>query len=375
MAASVPTVTKIDEHEWFSHAMNNIPEATWDYGTIPPEVLDAAGEFQQMTLHELRNMLPSQPRRIIAPFIMYRVRDDKHQHEDLFDTSALQFNSDPCKRSLFQVASNYNCLELGAAWRSPIHPTYLSGLMSDTTQGPSAAGGAGAGAILRSSIHRYGPMDSRPLVLPSPDQPTAWVPHDYCADDSSAGGYINLLSQVPELADAHTNGKLYNTDETANVLPPPEKMTEDWIYNVQIGLQTGVRAQYNRGHDAQRTGLVTYRSDGPRIDQVYTSTCIHTSGVQVPREDLTDAMLEAAYDGTYLAAAIQQSRRVVLTFIGGNEFSNPKTKIIQAIVNAHEKYAQYLHPECTVMLPIYNRTWGYLASLLEVNPSVFQRET
>lgn len=368
-------IIKIEEHEWFTQAMNNTLESTWDYHTIPDDVLDAAGEFHPLTLSQLKTMLPSQPRRTDIPKIVYRVRDEHHQDDDLFDTSSLQFNSHPYKRAMFQVASNYNCLEAGAAWRNPFHPTYLSGLMSDTTQGPSAAGGAGAGAILRSSIHRYGPMEDRPNPLPPLDQPTQWVPHDYGADKTNSGGYIDLLSKVPELADMHTNGKLYNTYENVSELPRPGKLTDEWLSNVQIGLHTGVRAQYHRGHEASRTGYVKYNKYGPRIDQVYTSTCIHINSSMPARPDLTDALLKAAYEGTYLAAAIQQNKQLVLTFIGGNEFANPKDKIVQAMVNAHQKYAKYLHPECTVLLPIYDRNWVNMASWLDSHPTVFSRET
>lgn len=371
--SQVPYIT-VDEMEWFSHSMGGTIEPAWDYGTIPPEVMDAAGEFHPLTLHELRAMLPANYRRNDQPRIIYRVRDDKHRDDDLFDTSALQFNSDPNCRALFQVASNYDALELGSAWQNPFNPSYLTGLMSDTTQGPSAAGGAGAGAILRSSIHRFGPIEDRPKTLPSVDQPVTWVPHDYSEDEGTAGGYINMLSKVQELADAHTHGKLFNVKDVVADLPAVGNLTEDWAYNVQIGLHMGVRAQYHRGKYAQETGMVKYNKDGPRIDQVYTSTCIYSYGQKPAREDLTDALLKAAYDGTYMAAAVQQNRKLVLTFIGGNEFANPKPNIIQAMINAHIQYSRYLHPNCTVSLPIYDRNWGYLASLMDAYPTVFQRE-
>ena len=55
---------------------------------------------------------------------------------------------------IVQVASNFNAHECGGERGSPLHPDYLIGLMSDSTQGPSAAGGAAAGAVLRVAQHK-----------------------------------------------------------------------------------------------------------------------------------------------------------------------------------------------------------------------------
>lgn len=367
-------------YEWADAALD-MPEYTWDYDKIPDGVLDAAGTFNMLSLHQLQAMLPSQPRRQLAPMITYRVRDKNHPNDDLFDTSALQYDCPPHCRTLFQVASNYNCLELGKPWGNPFNGTYLNGLMIDSTQGPSAAAGAGAGAIMRTSIHKWGPLDDRPALAPVDTtdvidlnlaRQSVRSPTDY--SKTEMGGYINLLSDVPELANIAVNGKLYNNKKTSKILPSNSTMDDAWIYNIKVGIQEGVRAQYYRGPYRCHDGYCIYNKDGTRIDQVYTSTCIIDSSKSA-NDNFTKAMLKAAYDGTYLTAVAQQSRRLVLTFIGGHAFNNPMRLIIQAIVDAHEKYGQYLHSQCKIVLPIYDTNWGYISSLLDSNHDIFSRES
>jgi len=369
----------IDAIEWANKALG-ISEFKWDYANIPTNILDAAGTFNMLTLHQLRAMLPTQYKRDTAPYIIYRVRDSNHKNDDLFDTNALQYDSHQYNRPLFQVASNYNCIELANSWDNPFNGTYLSKIMIDSTQGPSASGGAGSGAILRNSIHRWGPLDERPLLDDIAVNNTTDLDsnnievnrqRDYSKDN--IGGYINLLSEVPELANIAVNGKLHNNKKISKLVPIYNMHDETWIYNIRVGIQEGVRAQYYRARERCYDGYCIYNEYGPRIDQVYTSTCIIESASSA-NNSFTKAMLKAAYDGTYLAAVKRQSKELILTLIGGNAFNNPIKLIIEAMAEAHEKYGKYLHPKCKVLLPIYNENWGYICSIIENNANIFKRE-
>jgi hypothetical protein len=87
-----------------------------------------------------------------------------------------------------------------------------------------------------------------------------------------------------------------------------------------------------------RVGLhtdVTVRrlpSPQPVIDQVFVSTGIQTS--RKP-SDLVQTCLNAAYEGAYLCAAERQSRKLVLTAVGGS-FQNNTRQIAEAMLRAHE---------------------------------------
>ncbi len=93
-----------------------------------------------------------------------------------------------------------------------------------------------------------------------------------------------------------------------------------------------------------------YNPQGPRINQVFTSTCICEN---LRPNSLSRTLLEAAYEGTYLCAVVTQAPLVVLTLIGGGVFNNNHELIIQAMVKAHDKYAPYLAKDCIIKLPIF----------------------
>lgn len=128
---------------------------------------------------------------------------------------------------------------------------YLSNLTDDITQGPAAAGGAIAGAILRL--------------------------HTCCA--------TSTYGKVPS-------------------------------------------SGFNARRVAHRCGRRRLPSPQPVIDQVFVSTCIQTS--RKP-SDLAQTCLTAAYEG----AAERQSRKLVLTAVGGS-FQNNTRQIAEAMLRAHE---------------------------------------
>jgi hypothetical protein len=56
---------------------------------------------------------------------------------------------------MFQVASNFNCLEFGSVRCDIESGRYCTGLMTDHTQGPAAAGGCGVAAITQAHAAFY----------------------------------------------------------------------------------------------------------------------------------------------------------------------------------------------------------------------------
>jgi hypothetical protein len=246
-----------------------------------------------------------------------------------FDTSSLQIHlpeladTHSKKPILYQVASNFNCQENGTVYTSLTSNHYLSNLMIDSTQGPSASAGAGLGAIERLRYHLNNP--------------------------------INLLSafakenaQDPNSFIEVRNGKITNWSHDIDV----SKLDVD---NVKIGVHSGVSANFDRSN---RKRCYFYER-GVQIDQVFVSTiCIPDKVKNVKTCRLAAFLLKAAYDGTYLAARSLESRKLVLTFIGGGVFNNPFELIIEAIVNAHLGIdTEYLDE---VILPIFDPSVNHL---------------
>lgn len=238
-------------------------------------------------------------------------------HPELFDTSALQLACPP--GSLSQVASNFNCLELSSAIADPFSGRFLTKLMSDSTQGPSAAAGAGLGAI--------------GIVAHSKQQP------------------IDLLRSVSGLS--AVSGKLYFSKDEGD--------SEDFDENqVRVGLLQSVQATFDRSVP----GRCTFVPDGPVIDQVFVSTVILPRQPSDEELQTSRKLLKAAYDATYLAAVLGQSPRLLLTLVGGGSFRNRLEDIVGALVSAHQQFAGFLREGCEVLLAVFEPRQGLLVEKL-----------
>jgi len=122
--------------------------------------------FTQYSLWELRRHLASQfvgstTEKRRWPDFVIRLRKPKNSENALFDTSALQLTvgSSDGRPAMFQVASNFNCHENSSVLTNIYDGKYLTRLMTDATQGPCAAAGAGIGAIQRWQEHRRQPIN------------------------------------------------------------------------------------------------------------------------------------------------------------------------------------------------------------------------
>ena len=290
----------INKKNWFDKIIGfNESNFRFTKSEIPNKFIDKMGNFEQISIKELKKQFEKIKKlnnQTIKLNVKYR---NNYNYENDFDTSALQFNSK--ENSLFQVASNFNCLEIPSAEYNPFNGFFLTKQMSDSTQGPSAAGGAAFGSILRLIKHK----EKR----------------------------IDLLEDTPLITN---NGKLKYSDV---------KYLNDFdTTNIKIGLHKNVEANFMRSDEFQ------YKENGVKINQVFTSTCICNS--PIPNK-LSLILLEAAYEGTYLSAIITKAPKLVLTLIGGGAFNNSLDLIIRVIMKTHAIYADYLPKDCEVILPIY----------------------
>jgi hypothetical protein len=307
---------------WFEELIG-FPETEFGYTReeIPKKYHDLMGTFEQLSIAQLKAQIdftnPNNPTNSVKLNVYYR--DTYDSHTELFDTSGLQYNAKP--GTLFQVASNFNCLENASKKTNVFNGYLITGQMTDTTQGPSASAGAAFGAILRLIKHKAEP--------------------------------INLLTDTPI---KQNNGKVeYNNERKLDISTiNPE--------HIRVGLHRNVTACF------VRDGInFAFNAKGPKINQVFTSTCICDNNTP---NQLSRILLEAAYDATYLCAIITKAPEVVLTMIGGGVFNNNHGVIIDAIMRAHNKYAPYLVKECIVKLPIYVPTpYAIIKHLKKYNES------
>jgi hypothetical protein len=255
----------------------------------------SAGRFEPVTLGVLRSRAARRPRASSRRLRLW-VLDGANP---LTDIGGLQADADG--DTLFQVASQFNCLEAGGPWIRPVE-----GYFNDATQGPRASISAFAGTLLR---HYRAPDGQGGRFVQITD-----------------GRQIELLAEVcrPDLATVR-NGYLL----AADVSDPSgfAKRLEANLDAIRVGVHDDLEAVLGYDWD----GAV---STPPRISQVFTSTVAGGAYGEATGSllDVCRQLLRAAYLGTLLAAVGLGRGRVVLTLIGGGVFGNPVSLIWESIL-------------------------------------------
>jgi hypothetical protein len=260
----------------------------------------AGGRFEVVALGELAARVKAQARSGgAAPRFRLSVLSGA---DPITDIGSLQATAD--QDTLFQVASQFNCLEAPGQ-----RLTSVASYFNDPTQGPRASISAFPGTIVR---HYAAPRaDGRRFVQTDTDQ-------------------LDLLEHLcpPSVATVR-HGYLTSAD-----ISDPHALAaalDANFYKIQVGVHEDVEVALGYNWD----GLV--EDPGKRrISQVFTST-FAGGGYSEPgdlggqREAICRQLLRAAYLGTLLAAAALGKRTAVLTLIGGGVFDNPKSLIWGAI--------------------------------------------
>ncbi len=210
--------------------------------------------------------------------------------------------------TLFQVASQFNCLESPGP-----HLTDVTSYLSDPTQGPRASISAFPGTLVR----------------------------HYAAPDGAGGRFVQCEErQLDLLADAlpkalgKVEGGYLMTSNLRDVAAAAQAL-EDRFEHIQVGVHDGTQVVLGYDWDGAVEGE-------PRIAQVFTSTLaagLYGRGepFRGPVEAISRHLLRAAYLGTLLAALDLGKQRVVLTLIGGGVFGNPHPSICESVVWAIEE--------------------------------------
>jgi hypothetical protein len=240
------------------------------------------------------------------------------------DIGSLQATSG--EGTLFQVASQFNCLESPGRY-----VTRVCNYVNDYTQGPRASISAFPGTLLR---HYSAPgLDGNRFI------------------QKTDGSQIDLLEEV--FGQGLLNNGYFTGEGIADPTPVVGLLETNFDL-IRVGVHDGVQVVLGYDWDG-----AVINSDNRLISQVFTSTV--AGGVYGGQERLGSAfdaacilLLRAAYFGTLLAAVCLGRSRVVLTLIGGGVFGNPITRIWQAIVWSVEKIRPFLNHDIDVVLNGYS---------------------
>ena len=220
--------------------------------------------------------------------------------------------------SLFQVASQFNLLEMVSPSVTPEHG--VDGYEYDRTQGPACAIAAGAGTIYRNYFAKVNGQIGQ----------TSANQIDCLADIGTAlknsdNNHLWQMRNGYALASMEGLGEINNKIKSAT-----ESELDGLRKLLRIGVQWDTEVTLNR---AKHT-----------VTQAYCSA-LPVAYSQLPSElwaGFAQIVLEASYEATICAGMLNclktGNNKVYLTLIGGGAFGNEKKWIINAIARTLELY-------------------------------------
>ena len=287
-----------------------------------------AGRFETPSIADLRQR--ARQARVHAahsaqrtPVLRFHVVDGASPATDV---GALQASAPP--ESLFQVASQFNCLEAPSPTMVPVFDYF-----EDPTQGPRASISGFPGTLLR---HYAAPGDHGARFVQRNDGPQVNLVEAACSPDIAVvlGGYL--------------------TPDAIRVPNAFARAVEERFDDLRVGVHDGIEVVF--GHDWLGPVSSTPR---PLIAHVLTSTLAAGLYGRVGAADaemlsIIRQLQRAAYAGTLLAAASLGRSYVVLTLIGGGVFGNPVAIIWESMLWAIDLVAPLIHRDMCVILNGYS---------------------
>jgi hypothetical protein len=235
---------------------------------------------------------------------------------DVQGLHADEFNA----RSLFQVASQFNLLEMMNPNVTPEHGVGI--YENDRTQGPACAIAAGAGTIYRNYF----------AVANGQTGQSAKNQIDCLADVGEALG--NTGNRLWEMRNGYALASHGGLIAIADRL---RESTENELDDLRKLLRIGI--QWNT--------QVTLKNARHTVSQAYCSAlpiayCSHALNLW---EKFARLVLEASYEATVCAAILNSrnrgSRKLFLTLLGGGAFGNATDWIIKGIQRALNLYEHF----------------------------------
>jgi hypothetical protein len=264
-----------------------------------------------------------------SPKIEIRLRSTiTVENQPWFDTSCIlsiearQFD-ELARGTVAQVASNFNAAEVASPHGSMTTGKYLTHLMLDSTQGPSAAASALFGSMKRIHDYQCG-AETMPDLLSHPDLEKSIAPF------KKGCKLIIPRSQknIPNIS--HEQLSVFVVEATPAC----------------FSRAAGMPIYFFNNRD----------SKVPLVTQVMTSAPMLSDRHLKMSADLKTFVREfliASYAMTYAIASLKKARFLVLTLIGGGVFNVPLEMIMDVIRLVHSKMSSFLQPDIKIVLPIY----------------------
>lgn len=264
------------------------------------------GELETPSLAELRESVRSSEYKVGQISVREVVANVQHLHTDESNAG-----------SLFQVASQFNLLEMVSPSVTPEHGVGI--YENDRTQGPACAIAAGAGTIYRNYF----------AIVNGQTGQSASNQIDCLADIGSALG--NSESRLWEMRNGYALATQSGLVEIGQRL---RAASEDELDKLRQLLRIGI--QWNT--------QVTLNDSKHLVTQVYCSALPvayseHSSNFWA---EFARLVLEASYEATICTSILNSIRngnnRVFLTLLGGGAFGNQKDWIIGGLQRALNLY-------------------------------------
>jgi len=267
------------------------------------------GSLETPSLGELRARVAAGEKVRGAIAVREMVADVRDLHTDIANANAL-----------FQVASQFNLLEMICPTRAPEDGIGI--YENDHTQGPACAIACGAGTIYRN----YFVPENGQIGQSRANQ------IDCLADIGNAlGNTDNRLWKMQNGYALATDDGLKEISERLRACG--EQELDDLIKLLRVGLQW--RTQ------------VTLNDCAHRVSQAYCSALPVAYSKQPSQlwTEFATLVLEAAYEATLCAAILNLqntgNQRVFLTLLGGGAFGNNEEWILKAMERALRIYADW----------------------------------
>jgi len=224
------------------------------------------------------------------------------------DTPALQALSEN-NGAVFQVASNFDCLEGGGGDHSQIMDYLLPGMY---VQGEACAISALPGTIARKYF--------LPKINLLQDFNKKW-------NIGYSSGYVQKISKIDEWFGSLTDQEIYDAAQFVKV----GVQMDTYVTGGFGPIRSELKSEYLSGK--YKAVKVDFKKGNQKVTQVFTAALnpYYNNPTTKGFKNLAKIFLHAAYRGTLQVAESAESQKVYLTLIGGGVFQNKIEWIAEAI--------------------------------------------
>ena len=288
------------------------------------------GELETPSLAELREQVHASQYKVGKLSVREVVANVQHLHTNESNAG-----------SLFQVASQFNLLEMASPSIMPEHGVGI--YENDHTQGPACAVAAGAGTIYRNYFASVNGQTGQ----------SAGNQIDCLADMGAALG--NSGNRLWEMRNGYALASHSGLVKISHQLRASSDSELDELRQLlRIGIQWNTQVTLN---DSRHVVSQAYCSALP---VAYSQ---HSSSLW---EEFACLVLEASYEATFCAAILNSLRngnnRLFLTLLGGGAFGNETAWIMRAIQRA---LAMYKHADLEVAIVSYGSSKPSVQQLVQ----------